>query len=213
MIEAILWDFGGVLTTSPFEAFNRYEQEHGLPRGFIRGINAKNAEANAWALFESSRIDLAEFDRLFAEEAAAAGYHVPGADVIALLSGDLRPRMVKVLERCKTRYRVGCITNNVRSGHGPGMAADSERGHAVAEVMALFDVVVESSVEGIRKPDPRIYRLACERLGVAPERTVFLDDLGINLKPARALGMHTIKVLDEEQAIAELAEVTGLDLS
>lgn len=213
MIEAILWDFGGVLTTSPFEAFNRYEQEHGLPRGFIRGINAKNAEANAWALFESSRIDLADFDRLFAEEAAAAGYHVPGADVIALLSGDLRPRMVKVLERCKTRYRVGCITNNVRSGHGPGMAADSERGHAVAEVMALFDVVVESSVEGIRKPDPRIYRLACERLGVAPERTVFLDDLGINLKPARALGMHTIKVLDEEQAIAELAEVTGLDLS
>lgn len=213
MIEAILWDFGGVLTTSPFEAFNRYEQEHGLPRGFIRGINAKNAEANAWALFESSRIDLADFDRLFAEEAAAAGYHVPGADVIALLSGDLRPRMVKVLEHCKTRYRVGCITNNVRSGHGPGMAADSERGRAVAEVMALFDVVVESSVEGIRKPDPRIYRLACERLGVAPERTVFLDDLGINLKPARALGMHTIKVLDEEQAIAELAEVTGLDLS
>ena len=211
-IEAILWDFGGVLTSSPFEAFNRYEAERGLPRDFIRTINATNPEDNAWARFESSRIDLDAFDTAFAEEALAAGHHVPGKDVIALLSGDVRPRMVRVLEHCKRHFRVGCITNNVKGGQGPGMASTGERAARVAEVMALFDVVVESSVEGVRKPDPRIYGIACERLGVDPGRAVFLDDLGINLKPARALGMQTIKVLDEQQAIEDLARVTGLDL-
>ncbi|HEX7036971.1 MAG TPA: HAD-IA family hydrolase [Pseudomonadales bacterium] len=212
MIEAVLWDFGGVLTTSPFEAFNRYEAERGLPRDFIRTINATNPDTNAWAQFESSRVTLDEFDTLFAREAEAAGHRVPGRDVIALLSGDLRPRMVEVLKRCKQHFRVGCITNNVKSGHGPGMAADGERAARIAEVMGLFDVVVESSVEGIRKPDPRIYRIACERLDVAPWTTVFLDDLGINLKPAKALGMHTIKVVSEEQAIEDLGRITGLEL-
>lgn len=212
MIEAVLWDFGGVLTTSPFEAFNRYEAERGLPRDFIRTINATNPDTNAWAQFESSRVTLDEFDELFAREAEAAGYRVPGRDVIALLSGDLRPRMVEVLKRCKQHFRVGCITNNVKSGHGPGMAADGARAARIAEVMGLFDAVVESSVEGIRKPDPRIYQIACERLDVAPWKTVFLDDLGINLKPARAMGMTTIKVLDPDEAIAELEAVVGFPL-
>lgn len=211
-LDAILWDFGGVLTTSPFEAFNRYEAEHGLPRDFIRGVNATNAEDNAWARFESSAIDLAEFDRQFAEESARLGHRVPGADVIALLSGDVRPRMVEALKRCKERYRVACITNNVRSGRGPGMARDARRASAVKEVMGLFDLVVESSVEGIRKPNPKIYELTCHRLGVESGRSAFLDDLGINLKPARALGMQTIKVLNEEQALADLARLTGLTL-
>ncbi|MEQ8861402.1 MAG: HAD-IA family hydrolase [Pseudomonadales bacterium] len=211
-IDAILWDFGGVLTTSPFEAFNRYEAERGLPKDVIRTINATKPEDNAWARFESSRIDLDEFDRQFAAEAGALGHVIPGRDVIGLLSGDLRPRMVAVLEHCKAHFRVGCITNNVKSGQGPGMASSSERASGIANVMALFDVVVESSIEGIRKPDPRIYHLACERLGVSAPRTIFLDDLGVNLKPAKALGMHTIKVLDEDQAIAELAEATGLNL-
>jgi len=213
MIEAVLWDFGGVLTTSPFEAFNRYESERGLPRDFIRAINATNPEINAWAQFESSRVTLEEFDELFAGESEAAGHRIPGRDVIALLSGDLRPRMVEALKRCKAAFRVGCITNNVKSGQGPGMATGGERAGQVAEVMALFDVVVESSIEGIRKPHPDIYRIACERLGVTPEHTVFLDDLGINLKPARALGMRTIKVSSEDQALEELGRVTGLDLS
>jgi putative hydrolase of the HAD superfamily len=212
MIDAILWDFGGVLTTSPFEAFNRYEREQRLPLDFIRGVNARNAEHNAWARFESSAIDLDTFDRLFAEESEALGYRVPGREVVALLSGDIRPRMVEVLRTCKRHFRVGCITNNVKSGQGPGMATDGARAGRVAEVMGLFDLVVESSLEGIRKPDPRIYRIACERLAVTPERTVFLDDLGVNLKPARALGMYTIKVLGEEQAIGELARITGLEL-
>jgi len=212
MIEAVLWDFGGVLTTSPFEAFNRYESERKLPRNFIRSINATNPEENAWALFESSRIGLDEFDTLFSAESEAAGHRIPGRDVIALLSGDIRPRMVEVLKRCKTRYRVGCITNNVKSGQGPDVAGNGARQSKASEVMALFDLVVESSVEGIRKPDPRIYRIACERLGVAPEATVFLDDLGVNLKPARVLGMRTIKVIGEDQAIDELRRLTGLDL-
>ena len=210
MTDAVLWDFGGVFTTSPFDAFNRYESEHDLPKDLIRGINATNPTTNAWAQFESSQVSIDEFDALFAAEAAALGYHVPGRDVIALLSGDLRPRMVDVLKICKTRYKVACITNNVKSGQGPSMASSSERAAQMEEVMALFDLVVESSVEGVRKPDPRIYELTCERLGVVPDRSIFLDDLGINLKPARAMGMRTIKVISEAQAINDLAGLTGL---
>ena len=123
-IEAVLWDFGGVLTTSPFEAFNRYEAEQGLPKDFIRTINATNPETNAWARFESSSISLDEFDEAFAEESAAAGARVPGREVVALLSGDVRPRMVDMLRLCKRNYAVACITNNVKSGQGPGMARD-----------------------------------------------------------------------------------------
>ncbi len=211
MIQAVLWDFGGVLTTSPFEAFNHYETEHGLPVDFIRTINATNPHDNAWAKFESSQIDLAGFDTAFAEESAAAGHRIRGEDVVALLSGDLRPRMVSVLEHCKRNFKVACITNNVKSGTGPAMARDGTKAQRVRAVMDLFDLVVESSVEGIRKPNPKIYELTCDRLGVAPAQTIFLDDLGINLKPARALGMQTIKVLSEDQAIRELATVTGLD--
>ena len=212
-IEAVIWDFGGVLTTSPFEAFNRYEAERGLPRDFIRTINATNPEDNAWARFESSRISLEEFDAAFAEESETAGHRIPGSEVVALLSGDVRPRMVKMLELCKQNYAVACITNNVKSGQGPGMARDEKRAAAVQAVMGLFDLVVESSIEGIRKPNPAIYELTCERLSVEPARAVFLDDLGINLKPARALGMQTIKVLNEDQAIDALYELTGLPRS
>lgn len=209
-LEAIFWDFGGVLTTSPFDAFNRYERERGLPENFIRGINATNPQSNAWAQFESSQIDAAEFDRLFLEEAEAAGHSVPGAEVLALLSGDLRPNVVAALKQCKAHFKVACITNNVKSGSGPGMARSSGKAAKIAEVMALFDEVVESSIEGVRKPEPGIYRIACERLDADPTRSAFLDDLGINLKPARAMGMATIKVVSEAQALAELAELTGL---
>lgn len=213
MMEAILWDFGGVITTSPFDAFNRYEERHGLPRDFIRGVNASNPDTNAWAQFESNRVSLVEFDALFAAESQARGHRIPGREVIGLLYGDIRPRMVAALARCKAHYKLGCITNNVRSPEDVNAVLSAATRARVAEVMALFDVLVESSVVGLRKPDPRIYLLACERLGVAPERALFLDDLGINLKPARALGMRTIKVLSEAQALAELAAATGLDFT
>ena len=209
-IKAILWDFGGVFTSSPFEAFNVLEQQLGIPTNFIRGINAVNPTTNAWAKFESNAVSLDEFDTLFAAESEQQGYRISGKDVVAVLSGNLRPRMVSTLKRCREHYKVACITNNVKAGRGPSMTRDQAKADAVAEVMKLFDEVVESSKEGIRKPDPQIYLTACQRLGVEPSDAVFLDDLGINLKPARALGMQTIKVLSETQAIEDLSTITGL---
>ncbi|MFP6681998.1 MAG: HAD-IA family hydrolase [Gammaproteobacteria bacterium] len=212
-IAAVLWDFGGVLTTSPFDAFNRFEDQHDIPRNFIRGINAVNPTTNAWARFESSQINLEEFDRAFARESKAAGHYISGSEIVSLLAGDVRPRMVEVLKRCKATYKVACITNNVKAGGGRSMAACVDRAAAIQEVMALFECVVESSREGIRKPDPAIYRLACDRLGVSPTESVYLDDLGINLKPARALGMRTIKVVTEGQAIADLEKILGFEFA
>ena len=211
--KAVLWDFGGVITTSPFEAFNRYEAENGLPKDFIRGINATNPETNAWAKLESNEIDVTTFDELFASEADAKGYRVPGKDILALLSGDVRPEMVHALKTIKAQIPVGCITNNVKNaGTGPGMASNAERASAVSEVMALFDVIIESSKAGIRKPNPEIYKIACTEMGIEPGYAIFLDDLGINLKPAKALGMTTIKVLNSDQAITELEQYLEMNL-
>ncbi|MDE0224261.1 MAG: HAD-IA family hydrolase [Gammaproteobacteria bacterium] len=210
-IEAVLWDIGGVLTASPFEAFNQFEAANGLPRDFIRGVNAMNPETNAWAQFESNQVDVDAFDDLFRAETAALGHPVNGKRVLEILSGAPRPRMIEALRSCKRHFRVGAITNNMKPASGsPPAVKDPARAKIMDSAMSLFEVIVESSVERVRKPDPAIYRIACERLGVEAARTVFLDDLGINLKPARAMGMHTIKVLNEDQALAELSEVTGL---
>jgi len=213
VIKAVIWDFGGVFTTSPFAAFSRYEHDNGIPVGFIRSVNATNPDSNAWAQFESSRLSLGEFDVLFAEETEAAGYRIPGMAVIELLSGDIRPQMVDALGRIKQHYRVACITNNVKgAGQGPGMANGDAKALAVMEIMAQFDFVIESSVVGFRKPDPRIYQLACEQLDIDASEALFIDDLGVNLKPARAMGMTTIKVLSLEQALADLSAVLSMDL-
>ena len=209
-VEAVIWDFGGVFTTSPFEAFNRYEAAHGLPRDFIRRINATDPDSNAWALFERSEIDTAGFDVKFLEESTAAGHGVRGRDVLPLLSGDVRPAMVEALALCKTRFKVGCITNNMVQGHGPSMSASREGAHRAADIMAMFDAVIESSKAGVRKPDPRIYQMMCELLAVEPKACVYLDDLGVNCKPAAQLGMTAIKVTDETQALDELSRATGL---
>jgi putative hydrolase of the HAD superfamily len=209
-VEAVIWDFGGVFTTSPFEAFNRYEAARGLPPNHIRTVNATNPLENAWALFEQNKIDAVGFDRLFCEESKALGHDVRGADVLPLLSGDIRPGMVAALKACKARFKVGCITNNVMTGTGAGMASTSEKATAVAGIMALFDAVIESSKVGVRKPDPRIYEMMCELLDVKPEACVYLDDLGVNCKPAAQLGMTAIKVQGEAQALAALAQATGL---
>ena len=210
-LQAILWDFGGVFTTSPFENFNKLEEELGAPRDFIRNVNATNPDKNAWAQFESNSVSLDEFDELFADESEAFGLRIGGRAVIEVLSGDLRPRMVEVLKVCKQNYKVACITNNVKAGKGPGMNQNVEKANEVSKVMDLFDAVIESSIVGIRKPNPAIYRMASDALEVKPHNCAFLDDLGINLKPAKKLGMATIKVLGEDQAISDLSKLTGLD--
>lgn len=211
-IKAVIWDFGGVLTSSPFEAFNRYEAANNIPLDFIRGVNTVNPDSNAWAQFERSEVTLDQFDHLFAVESAARGRRIAGRDIIALLGGDVRPMMAEALRRCSLRYKVGCITNNVPAGKGPGMVLDNERAQAVRDVMALFHHIVESKRAGIRKPDPRIYQMSCDALGVDPSQAIYLDDLGINLKPARALGMRTIKVGAPEPALAELEALLGHSL-
>lgn len=209
-VEAVIWDFGGVFTTSPFDAFNRYERERGLPVDIIRRINAINPDANAWARIERSEVDAATFDQLFRDEALAQGHDIPGKDVLALLSGDLRPAVVAAFFACKARFKVGCITNNAPTGKGAGMSSSSEKAKQIAEVFSQFDHVIESSKAGVRKPDPRIYQMMCEALGVAPAACVYLDDLGINLKPAREMGMTTIKVTSEAQLLADLSRAVGL---
>lgn len=211
MIRAVIFDFGGVLTASPFEAFAAFEAERGLPIGLLRRVNATDPDANAWARFERAEIDSAGFDAAFRVESAALGHPVDGRDVLPLLAGRLRPRMVAALKACKARGPVGCITNNV-----PGFRhvnAREDQADAIREVMALFDHVIESSVAGIRKPDPRIYTMMTDALGVAPADCAYLDDLGINCKPAAALGMTAIKVASEDQALADLARATGWDLA
>jgi putative hydrolase of the HAD superfamily len=209
MIEAVIWDFGGVLTSSPFEAFARFETERGLPADIIRRTNAANHLENAWAKFERAEVDIETFDQLFAAESLALGAEVRGRDVLPLLAGDLRPEMVEALRRIKSRFKTGCITNNL-----PANAIGSARGRTlyIAEVMALFDHIIESAKIGLRKPDPKIYRMMVDALAVDPKHCVYLDDLGVNLKPAREMGMATIKVRDAAQAVTELEAATGLAL-
>ena len=212
-VEAVIWDFGGVFTSSPFEAFNRLEAELGAPKDHIRRVNATNHHDNAWAKFERNDIDAGQFDQLFLEESTALGFPIRGADVLPKLSGELRPRMVAALKACKARFKVGCITNNVVSMHSPGQDEIQQAAGAMGAVMPLFDAIIESSKAGVRKPDPRIYQMMCDLLAVRPEACVYLDDLGINCKPAAAMGMHAIKVTSGAQALAELGAVLGLELA
>lgn len=216
MIRAALFDFGGVILSSPFEAFAAYERANGLPDGLIRRLNATNPDTNAWAKLERSEVDLGQFAELFAAEAREAGYEVDGAAVLGLLGGTIRPAMVEAVRRCSERLVTGLLTNNFvprgeRADQG-GTDDPTGRSAQIAEVMALFDGIIESSKVGVRKPDPRFYEMACEMLGIQPHEAVFLDDLGINLKPARAMGMTTIKVEDPDEAIAELEAVVGFPL-
>jgi putative hydrolase of the HAD superfamily len=206
-IHAVLWDFGGVLTTSPFDAFARYERANGLPEKFIRTLNSTRPDHNAWARFERASIDVDEFVAAFEAEAAELGYTIDARGLLPSLRGDLRPEMVEALRRCHAKFKTALLTNNFVDPEG------STSPHSHTAVMEHFDVVVESSKAGCRKPDPRFYQLALEMLKVEPDHAVFLDDLGINLKPARALGMHTIKVVDPDRAIAELEAIVGFGLS
>jgi putative hydrolase of the HAD superfamily len=208
-IRAVLFDFGGVILSSPIDGFRAYEREAQLPAGFLQRINMIDPDSNAWACMERGELDEDTFHTRFQAEGRAQGFTFDSRAVLAQISGKLRPDMVAVVRNLRTRYRVACLTNNMRIRFGPAMAGSSQAASEIAEVMALFEHVVESCKIGARKPEPRFYARACEIIGVAPEHCVFLDDLGINLKPARALGMTTIKVGDPAQAIADLEAVLG----
>jgi len=209
----VIWDFGGVITSSPFEAFNRLEAEKGVPQNSVRKINSANPDTNAWARFERAELDGAGFDEAFAQEAKAIGIELRGADVLAVLAGDVRPNMVATLDRLKKEgFTIACITNNVPAGKGAGMAMDDDKAAAVKDIMNRFDHIIESSKAGVRKPDPRIYQMMCEALDKQPSECIYLDDLGINCKPAAQLGMAAIKVSNEEQALGELGALLDMKL-
>jgi putative hydrolase of the HAD superfamily len=204
VIRAVFWDFGGVILSSPFEAFNSYEQANGIPIDHIRRVNSTDPDTNAWARIERRELTHAEFDEVFAAESEALGHRIPGRDVIGMLYGAVRPEMVTALDKViEAGYVTACLTNNfATSGHRPEVEA----------VMSRFHHVVESSKVGVRKPEVAFYEIACGLAAVEPAEVVFLDDLGINLKPAKAMGMTTIKVTGAEQAIADLGAVLGIAL-
>lgn len=196
--KAIIWDFGGVITSSPFDAFNEFEEVNGLPKDIIRTINSENPDMNAWAQFESNSITIDQFDDLFLKEAKAKGFDIKGRDIIKLLKGSIRENMVSFLRELKSDFKLGCITNNVKP------SSEENTDNETKEAMSIFDHVIESSIVGIRKPNPEIYMMSCDALNVSPDQCIYLDDLGINLKPARDLGMTTIKVIQPEDAIQEV---------
>jgi putative hydrolase of the HAD superfamily len=208
-VRAVIFDFGGVILTSPFEAFARYERDHGLPEGLLRQLNATDSDTNAWARLERSEVDWEGFADLYEAEARVAGHEIDGRAVLGLLAGELRPAMVEALRRCHDRLKTALLTNNFMV---PGATGRAQPEGTMAELADLFDVVIESSKVGLRKPDTAIYELTCRELRVAPTEAVFLDDLGVNLKPARAMGMTTIKVDEPGRALAELEHVVGFPL-
>ena len=209
-VTSVFWDFGGVVLSSPFEAFQKFEADKGLPEGFLRTVNATNPDTNAWARFERSEVDFDQFCDLFEAECRSQGHEVAAREIMPLLSGEIRPAVVDAIRTCKEAGLLqACLTNNVV---GFNDFPEQARAPGRDGVLQLFDHVIESSKVGVRKPDLRFYELACETIGVAPEDVVYLDDLGINLKPARAMGMTTIKVIDPDDALAELEKVTGLTL-
>ena len=189
MIEAVLFDFGGVILSSPFEAFEEYENEIGLPPDTIRKINATNPDTNAWAQFERREVNPEEFVLLFEREALALGHELDAQRILEGLHGSLRPVMVEALRKCSSKFKTAMLTNNITP------MGEQELDEEVEKVVEIFDLLIESSIEGCRKPEEKFYEIACDRLNVKPENCVFLDDLGINLKPARVMGMTTIKVI------------------
>ncbi len=209
--SSVFWDFGGVITSSPFEAFSNFELNNNLPKDFIRKVNSTNHKSNAWAQLEQSKINLEEFDVLFKKESKSLGYEVSGGQILNLLQGEIRPKMVNALEKLKKEnFTLACLTNNFNSGDKNQSALD-DINEERTKIMNNFDYIIESKELGIRKPDVEFYLKALEISGADPKKTIFLDDLGINLKPAKELGMTTIKVLDSDQALKELGNLVGIN--
>jgi putative hydrolase of the HAD superfamily len=208
-IHAVLFDFGGVVLSSPLDAFHAYEARAGLPANFLQTINTLDPDTNAWACMERGELSEAEFYRRFEDEARALGHVIDARAILGQLTGELRPVMLDAIRTLRSRYTVACLTNNMPLGLGTAMASSPARAAEIADAMALFDHVVESREIRARKPEPRFFSRACEIIGVPPRHCVFLDDLGQNLKTARFLGMTTIKVVTVARALDELEAVLG----
>jgi putative hydrolase of the HAD superfamily len=204
-IVGVLFDLGGVVMASPLAAIARYERDHGLPDQAVNRAIRTSGDTGAWSRLERGELSLERFLEPFEADCRTCGIEVSGARLMRYITAASAPRpaMVDAIRRIRGRgLRAGALTNNwVTEAPRPP--------HPVRD---HFDVFVESSVVGLRKPDPRIYRLACRELGVKPEHAAFLDDIGGNLKPARALGMATIKVSDPVVALRELSDLLGFDL-
>jgi putative hydrolase of the HAD superfamily len=203
--RAVIFDLGGVVFDSPLHAIARFEQEFGIPPGHVNRVVVATGEAGAWSRLERGELAVAGFAPLFERECAEAGHPIDALAMMARIGEATAPRpaMLAALRALRARgFALAALTNNWES--------ESGRSGDHAELRALFDAFVESAVVGVRKPDPRIYELACEALGVAPAEAVFLDDIGRNLKAARVLGMATIKVDSPGPALAELERVLGL---
>lgn len=205
-IRAVIFDVGGVLTTAPATGVRRFCEESGVAYdGLVRVISASDG---AWSRYEAATMTEPEFVVAFEAECRHAGLQVDARRVVDLLGASmaLRPEMMETVRRLRGPYRLGCITNVAGDGE------DHSWKRFGLDLEALFDVVVVSAQVGMRKPDPRIYELACRRLQILPQEAVFLDDAGINLKAARALGMVTIKVDETTRAIEELESTLGVPL-
>jgi putative hydrolase of the HAD superfamily len=203
--RAVVFDLGGVVYPSPFEAFDAYERDAGLPEGSVRALIRASSETGAWAALERSEYTMREFQAALEDEARLAGLALEAEALMGRVAGGFapRPEMVHAITRLRDEgFLVGALTNNWAAPEGTRSVGSHE---ALA-----FDVVVESAIEGLRKPDPRIYELVLRRLDVRAVETVFLDDLGINLKPARAMGITTIKVGDPHDALRELESVLAV---
>jgi putative hydrolase of the HAD superfamily len=204
--KAVIFDLGGVVFGSPFEHFDEYERVERLPTGSVRKVIAHSSQYGAWAALERGELTMPEFCAALDAEARAAGHAIDASEIMAMIGRGIgaRPEMLNAIEKVREHgLLTAALTNN---WPGDGERSSPAGLHSLAPV---FDIVVESAVEGMRKPDPRIYELTCERLGITPPDAVFLDDIGANLKPARAMGMTTIKVDEPAQALRDLEAVLG----
>ena len=200
-IQTIIFDFGGVITDSPIEGFKKLEKFYGISKGVISSIVMTNPDNNAWAKSERGEIDIQTFIEEFNLEAKKLGYNLNAKEILKQLYGPLRPLMVEKIASLSKNYQLICLTNVLKGVH---VFSPKERKKEVDHVLSFFDKIYESCEIGMRKPEKRIYRYLLDDLKIKPENSVFLDDLGMNLKTAKLLGINTIKVIDPIAALREL---------
>ena len=203
--KAVIFDLGGVVVDSPLHAIHRYERELGIPEGVVNRVVVDTGPQGAWSRLERGELSMERFYGDFEAELRAVGHAISAATMMARIAEcGPRPTMLEAIRRIRGRgLKAGALTNNWAN----------ERGEPTHDLKDRFDAFIESSKVGLRKPDPRIYRLACDTLGISPSEAVFLDDIGRNLKAARELGMRTIKVDQPGPALAELSQQLGFALS